>query len=338
MTTLPVIYYPPGTSRPVHGEATVAPGVELQLKAGDIDVRHALADLRIEPRVGNVPRRITLPDGAALEIADNDALDVALSGVRRGGAGRWLHRLESRLTTVAGALVLTVVVVWMLVRFGLPAAAGWVARAVPPEMDARLGQTGLELLDRTLLSPSTLAPDQQVSLSRMFERIAGDGGDGHRFRLEFRSGADGIGANALALPSGIVVLTDELVELAANDDEVRAVMAHEVGHVIHRHTLRSILQHSSVVILVAAVTGDINFASSVAGGLPTLLLEAGYSREFEREADAYARDWLSRNGVEGDPLGALLERLSEHSGYGDGGFLASHPPTDERIQALDDPE
>ena len=54
--------------------------------------------------------------------------------------------------------------------------------------------------------------------------------DGHVYQLEFRHGGY-IDANAFALPSGIIVMTDELVELAKSDDELISVLAHEIGHV-----------------------------------------------------------------------------------------------------------
>ena len=69
-------------------------------------------------------------------------------------------------------------------------------------------------------------------------------------RLEVRS-APQIGANAFALPSGIIVVTDELVALSEDDDELAAVIAHELGHVHHRHIMRTVIQNSAAALLVA---------------------------------------------------------------------------------------
>ena len=68
----------------------------------------------------------------------------------------------------------------------------------------------------------------------MFLTISAGQGPPGRYRLELRSG-EALGANALALPSGIVIMTDDLVALAKSDDEIGAVMAHELGHVRGRH-------------------------------------------------------------------------------------------------------
>ena len=86
-----------------------------------------------------------------------------------------------------------------------------------------------------------------------------------------------MGANAFALPNGTIVVTDDLVKLAEHDDELVAVLAHEIGHVVSRHALRRVLQDSGVMLLVAGITGDIVSISSLAAALPTLLIEAKYS-------------------------------------------------------------
>jgi len=67
---------------------------------------------------------------------------------------------------------------------------------------------------------------------------------------------------------------------------------------------------------------------------PTLLVTAAYSRDFEREADAFAARWLGLHRVDPRRLAALLKRLAERQGGDPGGFLASHPGLQERLQAL----
>jgi Zn-dependent protease with chaperone function len=67
------------------------------------------------------------------------------------------------------------------------------------------------------------------------------------------------------------------------------VLAHEAGHVIGRHGLRQVLQNSMTTLFVLYATGD---ASSLGVALPVVLVQAGYSREFEAEADRFALDLL----------------------------------------------
>jgi Zn-dependent protease with chaperone function len=89
--------------------------------------------------------------------------------------------------------------------------------------------------------------------------------------------------------------------------------------------------------------GDV---SSIAAGLPTLLLQARYSRDHEREADAYAANMLKENGIPPKRLADMLERLEKSHAPegapqtrdegGSGDYLASHPATRERIKALEE--
>src|SRR5664279_6314679 len=102
--------------------------------------------------------------------------------------------------------------------------------------------------------------------------------------------------NALALPGGIIVITDAMVEAFDNDAEFRAVMAHELGHVHGRHAVRLVLQDSGLAVLMTALAGDAVGATVLAVALPSVLLRARYSRQFETEADDYAFATMQRRG------------------------------------------
>ena len=145
-----------------------------------------------------------------------------------------------------------------------------------------------------------------------------------------------IGANALALPNGTLVMTDELVELAEHDDEILGVLAHECGHVQGRHALRSVLQSSAVVVVFTLATGDMSAVSAVAAALPTVLLESKYSRHFETEADEYGVRAMRAAGRDPAHLANILERLSAGSETAEEmlAYLSSHPATKERIKAI----
>ena len=92
-----------------------------------------------------------------------------------------------------------------------------------------------------------------------------------------------------------MIFTDAMVQLAEEDDELLAIAAHEVGHVQHRHSMRHMIQSSILAFMFAVIAGDISGTSEVFLGLPVLLTELSYSREFEREADQYSFKWLRDN-------------------------------------------
>lgn len=304
--------------------------VRLQLPDGVRSL--AFGELEIPSRLGNTPRRIRLPDGGELEVADNDAVDAVLDAYGPHGHD-WLHRLESRLLAVGVATVLVLAAGAIFVVRGVPAIAREAAFAVSPELAASLGQGTLDVLDRSF-EPSQLSESRRSELREAFDRIVAGAEPGYAYQLVFRSGGL-IGANAFALPSGSVVLTDELVALAEDDEELEAVLAHEVGHVVHRHGLRQAIQSSMLAIAIVLVTGDLSSTSGFVAALPTLLAETSFSRDFEREADDYAAAYLATRDIDPCRLGALLRRMEQASGGGAPiPFLSSHPSTRERIEAL----
>jgi Zn-dependent protease with chaperone function len=293
---------------------------------------YSLAEVEISERIGNTPRVLRFPDGGACEIADNDAVDAALEQLNATGAQHHVHRFESRWRYALAAGIAIVLIVWGGIQFGIPAAARHVAMALPASTDHALGRESLELLDRTLFEPTQLSSERQAVIRSRFADITRDLADGHHYRLEFRRGGS-MGPNAFALPSGIVVMTDELVALAGSDEELSAVLAHEVGHVVHRHSLRMLLQNSATSLLILALVGDVSSASVLVASVPTVLVQAKHSRQFEVEADDYAYAWLDRAGIPRRHFGAILERLERE--YGDKdvpSWISTHPPTPQRVR------
>ncbi|HSS65445.1 MAG TPA: M48 family metallopeptidase [Gammaproteobacteria bacterium] len=308
----------------------------VEIRGEHFDRSYEYPELRISSRLGNTPRHVYLPDGASMEIADNDAIDSAIERLGGYEGNRFLHFLESRYATALAALMVCLGVAFSVIEYGIPLLARHVAFALPPGVEATLGREGLETLDRGLFRPTTLESSTRSKLSELFQMLSSGDDEGPPTRLELRS-SPRLGANAFALPSGIVVMTDDLVKLAQEDEELLAVMAHEIGHVHHRHILRQILQNSMTALLVAGLFGDLSSIAGLSATLPTFLVQQKYTREFEREADAFAAEALRARGISVVHLANILKRLSRSQGGSDGGLLdyvSSHPATDERIEIL----
>lgn len=273
---------------------------------------------------------IALADGARCVVATE--LTVGLPMRRIDAAGPAATTRGHAWWSLPLTAVVLALSLWWGYREGLPVAAGWIAHRMPDTVAQSLGDATLASLDGAALAPSTTPAARQQAIAEAFARLPIP--PDVRTRLEFRAGP-GIGPNALALPSGVVIVTDELVSLAKNDDELIGVLAHEVGHVAGRHGLRAIVQQSALSAAIAWVAGD---AHSLAAAAPAALLSARYSQAFERQADEFAASLLRATGRSPASLANLLERLAGSAGPGPEGplsrYLSSHPPTGDRIAAL----
>ena len=321
------------------GKTSAAASVDLELFAQGRMVLHQgatirefeLSQLKISARIGNTPRRIYLPEGGVCELSANDALDQWLSHLKAHDLQHRVFRLERYWPQALAAFAIAAVLAWAGIRYGIPALAARAARVVPTSVDTVLGNQTLEILDHGWLSASQLDERRKAELERQFAQLTAGLDATHHYRLELRHG-DKIGANALALPSGIVILTDELVALAQDPNEIAAVLAHEIGHVVHRHALRMLLQNSASAVLMMAAFGDVSSVSHLAAVAPAVLVQAKYSRQFETEADDYAYDWLRQHHIATHYFGDLLKRLEKQGGGSKLNFLSSHPQTAERIR------
>ena len=333
MRPLRARYYDGKTSQQREVRIWAEPPGRLRVIGEGIDFSCPIVEVRPSPRVGNTPRHLQFPDGSQCETEDNDAVDRIFAGLPSEAPGRLIHRWESRLGYALLALVLTAAALWAAIAYGIPALAKQVAFVLPPSIERALGRDALAALDRVLLAPSRLPPARQEKLRALFSNmISGIDGAGG-YRLELRA-SKRLGANALALPSGEIVVTDQLVELAEKDDELVAVLAHEIGHLRQRHGLRRLLQDSATVLLMAVVTGDLTSIASLAGALPAILLQAKYSRDFEREADEFALDYMKGHGVPAESFGAILLRMDKRRGAAADipDYLSTHPAASERVE------
>lgn len=308
----------------------------LEVTGEGVSLRFSAGEVRVESRLGNTVRCIRLPKGARCETLDNDSIDRVLKSRSVAPVAGWVHRLESSWRLAIVAIIVLAGVGWLAFRYGIPVAARHVAFMVPAALNERLGRDALEMLDRLVFDPSTLSSGRQEDIQTQFVAFLAAQGDGNNYRLEFRSSPE-VGPNAFALPSGTIVMTDELVELAEDDREILGVLAHECGHIAERHTLRMVLQNSVIVVAFTLVSGDVSTISAIGGSIPVFLLETRFSRLFEAAADDYAVRAMEAGGLEPHYLATMLERMAVQSIEGEFEYLSyisSHPATKDRIAAI----
>lgn len=264
--------------------------------------------LRISSRIGNTPRYIEFPDGSQFETTDNDAVDRLCQRLGYRDRQGFIHALESNKRYVFATLLIVIAAVWGFVQYGVPAMSREIALLMPDTVSETMGEGVLDFLDEQFMEPSALSEPRQAELRALFNRFADQVDDGMPLRVEFRDGGP-MAANAFALPDGTIVFTDQLIELASDDREIASVMLHEIGHVYYRHSLRSAIQQFSLAMLVMLVTGDVSASSSVITALPVVLVQSGYSRNMEWEADGFALHYMQQLDIPPEYFARMMEKL-----------------------------
>ena len=150
----------------------------------------------------------------------------------------------------------------------------------------------------------------------------------------------GLGPNALALPGGTVVLTDQLVGLGSHE-EIVAVLAHEVSHVNHSHSLQQLYRALGFAAMVTIIAGDLGAVGEEILGGGGLMVAMAASREMEMEADAEGVRLLRATGGDPTKLSSMLDKIYEEAcgeklkeNCEETGWLSSHPGGEQRREAL----
>lgn len=337
-------YYYDGRSSARYKVELERDGSTLRLRGEGMDMSYPVSSIRISPKVGDARRSIRLPNAALCEIIDSSAFEHLMGKDGEGTLQRQLYRWERNIPLVLLALVMTIVVIAGFIRYGFPEIARHVAYTVPPASEATLGKESLTILDKYLMKPSKLPESRRSEVTALFDKIKESLPGAKEYRIEFRD-SEQIGANAFALPGGTIIVTDAMVDLAKRDEELAGILAHESGHIRSRHVLRQVLQGTGIGLLIAVVTGDISSITSLSATIPTALINAGYSREFENEADDAAVVYLVKAGIQpkiyADTLAKLQAEHDKRSGektdsrsWSPMDLLSTHPVTSERIKRV----
>jgi len=337
-------HYFDGQTSTRHAVTLALQGDRLELRGDGISRDCPLTTLKLTPPVGGVSRTLRLADGGICEI-DDTAFVAALEKLLGRGFQSLVHRLENRLRYALSALVVAAALLFAFIQFGIPGLARATAFALPAKTENLIGGESLQILERLYFEPSALSEERQTELQRVFDDVSEEVAPSSGYRLLCRASKP-LGANAFALPGGTVVVTDDLVGLVEDEREFAAVMAHEIGHLQQRHALRQVLQSMGTGLVVVALTGDVTSITSTAAAIPTALVQAGFSREMEREADDAAAAWLHARGYTIDLYGQFLKRLEEdhyrrhprqdsNNEDGIGDYFSTHPSTRERLERLE---
>ena len=241
-----------------------------------------------------------------------------------------VDRMQRQFRIVLPALIACVAVGVAAYQWGLPWAAAVGAHHLPPAVAKTLSVQTLQILDGRILLPSRTSEPRRQVLSAKFHALSLPEGGAADSVLLFR-GSPGLGANAFTLPDGTIIVLDDLIAALGDDRQILAVLAHELGHAHGRHGLQLLIQSSAAGAFLAFYLGDV---SQLLAAAPTALVQAKYSQDLERQADDYAARVLLQNGLSPTLLADALNTLMKSHPGPSGGYLSTHPSTDERMRRL----
>ena len=307
-------------------------------KTNNIVEQGKLSNLLIGQRIGNVNRQIKLESNKVFITNKNDLVDLyILKYIKKNNL---LHKLESNFIFVLLSIVITILISFSFLKWGIPYSSKKLANAFPLELTAIISKNTLKYLDQYLFKESKIdaSVKDKVLLSFQNEVLPYiKDKEEFVFKLHFREwkmGKENI-ANAFALPDGTIIVSDEFVRLSENIMEINSVLFHEIAHVKKRHGLQKITEGTFLTVLMMYISDDSTIVSDFGIGLSPVLVDSYYSRTHEQEADNYALDKMLKANINPKYFSNILNRIGENTESKEESiinYLDSHPSNQDRIK------
>lgn len=315
-----------GLSSAAHEASMVVENGRVQITSMTLDLNasYAIGDLNIHERLGSIPRIIETPDSRRFETDDFNAVEALEASVGKSSA---IHRLEREwkiAIPIAIALIVGVIAVYFVL---IPAAARVFGPLVPLSVREQMSKP-LELyLEKSKDVEVALKPEERSNFDEAVRRFKAAQSKVSVVRL-----IDESAPNAFILPNDHVYVTRGLAELAKSSDELLAVLLHEAGHGVYSHAMQGLIESSALSVLIVLVSGGTEWTN-----VPILVLQNGYSRQAESEADRFAIRRLESLKVDPVVFADIFERLRNKTEPGGSylpTFMSTHPSFDERIKRI----
>jgi len=237
-----------------------------------------------------------------------------------------------------GIVIAVICAVALSAYLMLDPLAAAVATMIDPKFEIKLG----EMLART---------EKLDKKSALYQRVAGIGNklvrqlERNPYQFQFYVKKDKE-INACAYPGGIIIVNSTLIEKATTDDELAGVMAHEIGHVIHRHTLKQALHNCGLITCLGLVSGGVGGAGDAEKletvfALAQKLESLNFSRAQETDADLTGLELEVKAGYSGDGMINFFKRLEkEENKLGASSaqlfsLLSTHPMSADRAARIE---
>ena len=211
---------------------------------------------------------------------------------------------------------------------------------VPVETEVELGrQLATEIESQQRLLPDDLVQEYVVDIALPLLRASRADRSDLRYRVAVLDDPEQV--NAFALPGGFIYVYTGLLLFARDEAEVAGVLAHEIGHVVGRHSANQLATQMGMGVLLSLALGqaqdELAETAAQLAGEGTL---AAFSREDERDADRYGVAYTVAAGYDPRGLVTFFTRLMQATEEGSrqtsyASLMSSHPATSERIRDVE---
>jgi len=261
-----------------------------------------------------------------------------------------IHRKRLTQWTIMSLGLALLISLPIMLFFSMDRITGWIAPSLPPEIEQKIGETAWKQyeIDHEIMDSKAVKEPLEAMIAPLLKSLPNRP---YSFQIHVVNAEE---LNAFALPGGYIALNSGLILAAQSRDEVLAVLAHEMSHVIEQHGIRSIIGSAGIFITVQALFGDVSGLVGVMISAGPLLINQSYSRSFEAEADSKGYDLLVKSGIDPQGMVDFFERMAQKeqqrqqkidknngmdSTIGDlvettSSFISSHPQTQTRIKNI----
>ena len=210
--------------------------------------------------------------------------------------------------------------------------AGTAVESLPPSVDQKIGEVAWGQLSAQIDLIEVTEVDDAMQV--MYEALWPHFGE-QPWTIEiFLANESQI--NAFAVPGGVIVFHSGLLYAAQTPEEVAGVLAHEIAHVTHRHSVHGIAESLGIVVAAQVLLGDVSGLVVLARELITMAALNSRSQADEAEADATAARALYDANIDPRVLATFFERLREKYGDNEAAdyWMSTHPSHGARIAAV----
>lgn len=253
------------------------------------------------------------------------------------GAGKGYGQSWTRTALEIGVVVAVIGLILLGLRGCAGCAADGIVAALPPDVDASIGKAGGEAM-RAQYSAGMdkVTPEQKERVETIFNELR-ENLTPEETRILVNPRITVVSdpqVNAFALPGGeVFVLTGLLDRVKDDDDLVRGVLAHELGHAIHRHGVRGLVRNGIYGIALSFMFGDLDAVTGTVIAGASKLDRLSHSRSMEEESDDFGVTLLERAKRDPEGLARFLESLESVPVPE---LLSTHPDSKGRAKAIRD--